>query len=176
VILLIQKTTKTKYMNPTHIHLLISHLPIFGVIIGVFVLGFGMLQGSNPTKKAAYLVFIVSGIGAAIAYFTGEGAEETVENITGISENIIGQHEKAALYTLISLIILGITSIASLFVTQKKVSLAKYTSMITLFIALISTTLVARTGYLGGQIRHTEISTSGVQQNGGTTSTETDDD
>ena len=38
--------------------------------------------------------------------------------------------------------------------------------MVTLFLAIISFALVARTGYLGGQIRHTETSSSTNVQNG----------
>jgi hypothetical protein len=39
-------------------------------------------------------------------------------------------------------------------------------SIITLVIAFISFGLVARTGYLGGQIRHTEIGSATVNDNG----------
>jgi hypothetical protein len=53
--------------------------------------------------NAAYLIFIISSNGAGIAYLTGEGAEETVENMPGISESIIEQHEDFAMYALISL-------------------------------------------------------------------------
>jgi len=40
-------------------------------------------------------------------------------------------------------------------------------SILTLLVTLISFGLVARTGYLGGQIRHTEISTASPTQDGG---------
>ena len=147
-------------MDQTHIHLLITHLPIFGSILGGLVLAHGLWTKSNQTKIAAYNLFIISAIGAGIAYLTGEAAEEAVENIQGVVEATIKQHEEFALYALISLIILGVASILGLFLTLRKSSLTRTVAIIILFISLISFGLVARTGYLGGQIRHTEISSA----------------
>ena len=146
-------------MDQTHIHLLITHLPIFGSILGGLVIAQGLWTGSNQTKIAAYSIFIISSIGAVIAYVTGEAAEETVENMQGVVEATIKQHEEFALFALISLIILGVTSIVGLFLTLRKSPLTRTVAFVILFISLISFGLVARTGYLGGQIRHTEVST-----------------
>ncbi len=145
-------------MNQTHIHLLITHLPIFGSILGGLVLFYGLWTKSSETKIAAFLLFIISAMGAGIAYLTGEAAEETVENIQGVVEATIKTHEEFALFALISLIILGVASILGLILTIKKSPLTRTTAFVILFIALISFGLVARTGYLGGQIRHTELS------------------
>jgi len=153
-------------MDQTHIHLLITHLPIFGSILGGLVLAHGLWTNSNQTKIAAYNLFIISAIGAVVAYLTGEGAEETVENMQGVVEATIKTHEEFAVFALISLIILGLASIIGLFLTLRKTPLTRAVAFIILFISLISFGLVARTGYLGGQIRHTEIS------NGATTPTE----
>ncbi len=145
-------------MNQTHIHLLITHLPIFGALFGGFVLAQGLWTKSHQTKIAAYTIFIISAFGAGIAYLTGEAAEETVENLQGVIEATIKQHEEVALYSLISLIILGFASILGIIFTLKNSPLIRIIAFIILFISLISFGLVARTGYLGGQIRHTEIS------------------
>jgi uncharacterized membrane protein len=144
-------------MNQTHIHLLITHLPIIGSILGALVLLHGIGVKSNQTIIAAYYIFVLSSIGAIIAYLTGEGAEETVENIQGVAETTIRIHEEFAIFALISLIILGLASIVGLFLTWRNSALTRTTAFIILFLSLISFGLVARTGYLGGQIRHTEI-------------------
>ena len=149
-------------MNPTHIHLLITHLPIFGSILGALVLTHGLWTKSNATKIAAYNLFIISAIGAVIAYLSGGASEETVENITGIAKNMIDQHEDFAVFALVSLIILGIFSIGGLFLTLKKSAQTKNLAIVILLISIISFGLVARTGYLGGQIRHTEINNVNV--------------
>ncbi|MFZ4543898.1 MAG: hypothetical protein ACOYOA_07605 [Saprospiraceae bacterium] len=147
-------------MNQTHIHLLITHLPIFGSILGGLVLMYGLWARSNDTKIAAYLLFILSSIGAGVSYLTGEAAEETVEDLQGVVESTIKTHEEFALFALISLIILGLVSILGLFLTYIKSPLTRSAAFLILLISLISFGLVARTGYLGGQIRHTELSNS----------------
>jgi uncharacterized membrane protein len=149
-------------MNQTHIHLLITHLPIFGSLFGAFVLAHGLWTKSNQTKIAAYNLFIMSSAGAGIAYLTGEAAEETVENLQGVVESSIKQHEDFALFALIALITLGVVALIGLFLTLKKSPLTRLVAIITLLISLVSFGLIARTGYLGGQIRHTEISSNKI--------------
>lgn len=144
-------------MDLTHLHLLITHLPIYGSVLGALVLAYGLWTKSNNTMIAAYLIFIISAVGAGIAYSTGEAAEETVESIKSVSEGNIDQHEDFAIYALWAFIILGITSLFGLLFSMKKWAGTKQLGIILLFMALIGFGLVAYTGYLGGQIRHTEI-------------------
>ena len=144
-------------MNQTYLHLIFSHLPIFGSMLGGLVLAHALWTKSNQTKIAAYYLLIISSIGAGVSYLTGEGAEETIENLQVVSESIIEKHEDFALYALIGLIILGLSSLVGLFVTLKKHSLIRVVAIFTLVLSLVSFGLVARTGYLGGQIRHSEI-------------------
>ena len=144
-------------MDQTYLHLLISHLPIFGSILGGLVLANALWTKTNQTKIAAYYLLIISSIGAGVSYLTGESAEETIENLQGASKSIIEQHEDFALYALIGFIILGLSSIVGLFVTLNNSSLTRAVAIFTLILSLISFGLVARTGYLGGQIRHSEI-------------------
>jgi uncharacterized membrane protein len=150
-------TFNKNIMSQTHIHLLITHLPIFGSILGGLVLAHGLWTKSNETKIAAYNLLIISSIGAVIAYLTGEGAEETVEKIQGVSKSMIEQHADFAVYALVSLSILGIAALTGLLLSLRKSPLSRTIAIITLVISLISFGLIARTGYLGGQIRHTEI-------------------
>jgi len=147
-------------MNQTHVHLLINHLPIFGSILGGLVLGHGLWTKSFQTKIAAYNVLLISSVAAVITYLTGEAAEETVENIQGISKSMLEQHEDASQYALIALIILGVVSIAGLYFTSKKSLFTRGLAWATLFTSLISFSIIMRTGYLGGQIRHTEINST----------------
>lgn len=149
-------------MNQTHIHLLITHLPIIGAALGAFVLIHGIWRKSNSTLIAAYNILIISALGAGIAYATGEAAEETVEHLQSISKNVIEEHAESALTSLIGLIVVGTIALIGLFVTLKSTSLIRPVALITLTAALIGFGLIARTGFLGGQIRHTEIGNHAV--------------
>ena len=144
-------------MNQTHIHLIITHLPIFGSIFGGMVLAYGLLTKSKQTLIAGYILLIISALGAGIAYLTGEEAEEVVEKIPGIIKNAISQHEDSALIALILLILLGLSSIFGIYFVLKQSVLSFKIAFLTLVISLISFGVISYTGYLGGKIRHTEI-------------------
>ena len=163
-------------MNLTHIHLLITHLPIFGSILGGLVLSYGIWTKSNQTKIAAYGLFIISSFGAGIAYLTGEAAEESVEHLPGIIKSTIETHEDFAIFALVSLIVLGVTSILGIFLTLKKSPATRTVAFVMLFISLVSFGLVAKTGYLGGQIKHSEIVKETVTPNHESTKSEIDND
>lgn len=152
---------KTNHMNPTHIHLIITHMPIFGSFFGTLVLIHGLWAKSNTVKIAAYNIFILSALGASIAFFTGESAEETVESIAGVNEQVIEEHEEAADFALGAFIVLGVAAVVAIPITAKNMKWAVVISRAMLVAAAFSFVVVARTGYLGGKIRHTELNTTG---------------
>jgi hypothetical protein len=154
-------------MDQAHIHLLIVHLPLFGAFFGMLVLAHGLWHKSDQTAIAAYHIFIVSAIGAAIAKFTGEAAEEGVERIPGVLESAIEAHEDAGFWAFVTMIILGVVSVIAFFLTRTKSKHAFTTSRIVMILAAFSLVVVGRAAYLGGQIRHTEISEAVVNQTHG---------
>lgn len=146
-------------MSQVHIHLLITHLPVFGSLLGAVVLLYALFSRSVPTKNAAYLLFVISAIGAAVAYLTGEGAEEAAEKLPGVAEQAIELHEDAAMASLIVLLILGAFSLTGIFLNMRNTSYAKQIAIGILLVSFTGFGLVARTASLGGKIRHTEIAT-----------------
>jgi uncharacterized membrane protein len=137
---------------------MVTHLPIFGTVIGLIILLYGRYTGSYHTKMAAYALLLVAAIGCVIALSTGEAAEETVENIQGITKSTIEEHEEFAKITLASAIALGVGALAGIYLTWQKSKFTKAISVIVLILSLICFGMTSWTGYLGGRIRHTEIS------------------
>lgn len=144
-------------MEPVHLHLLTNHVPVIGAFFGALVLVIGMIRKSPPTLAAAYWIFVLSALLGVVAYFTGEGAEEAVEHLPGVSKNLIGTHEDVGKFTLISLIVLGALSIFGLIRSKNHYDKIKSLAMISLFVALIGFGIGAYTAYTGGLVRHTEI-------------------
>jgi uncharacterized membrane protein len=136
---------------------MITHLPIIGAFIGLLILAFAYLKKDANVKTAAYLVFVVCAIGACIAYATGEGAEEVVENLPGVLEAAIETHEDAAMYSLVSMIALGVMSIIGIIQIRWNASKFNFIHSLILALSLLSMATIAYTGNLGGKIRHTEI-------------------
>ena len=144
-------------MNGAHFHLVINHLPIVGVIIGTLVLMAGILLKKDQVKLTGLSIYISSALTATFAFLTGEGAEEVVENIAGISEKLIHTHEEYGESFLTVSIILGLVSIVSFYLTSKNKAWSKILLYIVLLIGLSAVILGKLVGTSGGEIRHTEI-------------------
>jgi uncharacterized membrane protein len=144
-------------MNNIETHLLITHLPIFGSILGVLVLIYGLLTFSRHTQMAAYWLFIISAASAVFAYLSGNDVGRDIENMKGISQYSILEHTNFANYSMIVLFILGSISIYALWLSANESPFVTKVIPLVLGIALISFTFVIRTGYLGAQIRHNDV-------------------
>lgn len=158
-------------MNQAHLHLLLNHLPILGTLFGLLILAGGFILKNDGVKRTALGLFVLSGILAIPAYLTGEGAEEMVENLPGVTENLIEAHEDMANIFLWMVGALGVFSLATFYadIKSKKVGSALYA--ITFVAALGSMVYAQRVGSSGGEIRHTEIrsgATAAAVENGQT--------
>ena len=71
-------------MSPTHLHLLLNHVPVLGTAFGLGLLVFGMGRKSQELKKTALGVFVIVALLAVPAYLTGEPAEDGVQGLPGI--------------------------------------------------------------------------------------------
>jgi len=156
-------------MDVTHIHLAITHFPIIGTLIGIGILAYGIISKNDVIKQVALATFIVMAIASIPVFLTGEEAEETVEHIAGISENLIEEHEELAEKAIWLIVLMGLFSLVSFIAIFKKLSFAKITTLIVFFISIATFGLFAKVGNLGGQIRHSEIrgNTISVQEEKG---------
>jgi len=165
-------------MNQAHLHLLLNHLPILGTLFGLLILTGGFLLKNDAVKRTAMGIFVLSAIFVIPAYLTGEGAEEVVESLPGVTENLIETHEEMANIFLWVVGALGLLSLATFYADFKSKKTASMLYTLT-FAAAIGTMIFAqRVGTSGGEIRHSEIrsdaAAAGIenQQGGG----EKDDD
>ncbi|HEY9487410.1 MAG TPA: hypothetical protein VIQ51_03720, partial [Chryseosolibacter sp.] len=66
-------------MDATRIHLVITHLPVFGLFLGFFALLYGFLRKDKGVKIVSLAIIFVSMVGGVIAFQTGEPAEHAVD-------------------------------------------------------------------------------------------------
>lgn len=144
-------------MNDAHYHLLVNHLPIVGLMIGVLILITGLLLHKTQVKLTALGIFVFSAVASIFAFYTGDGAEEVVENLVGVSETLIHNHEEYAETFLIFTLILGSISILTFIAVIKKVKYVQYLMLLILILAFADGMLATFVGKSGGEIRHTEI-------------------
>ncbi len=148
-------------MSWVHLHLLLNHVPVMGTFLGLLFLLVAFFLKSEELKKVTLGFFVLIAIVTIPVYLTGEPAEDLIENIPGVSKAVIGRHEDAALFSLIAVEVAGCVALVGLIFNRRKKWLANLFATITLAFSLATGGLMAWTANLGGQIRHTEIS-SGV--------------
>lgn len=149
-------------MNDAHFHLVVNHLPIIFPIVGVIVLISGLIFKSEAVKRMAYVIFILTAFASLAAMSSGEGAEEVVENISGIEESYIENHEENAETFALLTYILGGISLLGLWSSLKGKKFSNSIMFATLGLAIVVLYFGKQTGTTGGEIRHTEIRTEKI--------------
>ena len=83
-------------MNAAHIHLLLNHFPILGALFAAGVLLAGVLFNDRKINQVGLVSLVLFAILTIPAFLTGEGAEEVLEELPGISNASIKDHEEIA--------------------------------------------------------------------------------
>lgn len=144
-------------MNTAHLHLLLNHFPVIGTMIGSGLLLWGILKKQPTLKQAAALLLFLMALVAVPVFLTGEPAEETIEKLPGISEAAIEQHESAATLAIWLMGFTGLAAIGLLVYSRLRQQARPTGYPLLLALSVLCFAAMARTGYYGGQIRHTEI-------------------
>jgi uncharacterized membrane protein len=163
-------------MNEAHFHLVVNHLPIIFPLVGIIIMLTGQFAKSEAVKRTAYMIFALGALATIAAMTSGEGAEEIVEKIGGISEDYIKTHEESAEVFALLAYILGGVSLLGLWISFKQKVFSGIFSICVLLFAVIIMYFAKQTGTTGGEIRHTEIrSESSMLAPGDVKSVEDDD-
>lgn len=149
-------------MDAVHLHLVLNHFPIFAVLIGLGILAAAFVLKSAVLKRTALVLFFAAGVVTIPVYLSGEGGEEKVEHLSGVSEDRIEAHEDAAKPALISALVLAAVSLAALLACFRCPGTSRWLTLAALACALAVFGLMLRAANLGGQIRHPEIIPGGA--------------
>ncbi len=148
-------------MNAAQIHLALNHAPLFLSLIGGGILLLGMIKKNESFKNLSLYFLIAAAVFTIPVFLTGEGTEELVENLPGVNETAIEEHEEMAKISLIIISIMGGLALIGLFI-RNKASMTRVLFSGLVLLSLASFVTMAQTAHLGGLIRHSEI------QNGAT--------
>ena len=144
-------------MNAAHLHLLMNHIPVIGIPIVGVLLVLALIMKQQALFRIALGFTVLLALMTVPVYLSGEPAEEIVEDLTGVPHAFIEEHEEIAQVTLIATEVLGALALLGLALAWKRGRVPKPLAYGSLVLVLIASGLLARTAYLGGQIRHTEI-------------------
>ena len=144
-------------MNEAHVHLITNHLPIIIPFIALVVLLIGLFSKSDAVKRTAFFLFILGAIATYPAFESGEEAEEIVEHLTGVSHDLIHDHEEKAELFMVLSYLSGALSLVGLWANWKKKKFADILTYCTILFSVVVIYVAKETGTTGGEIRHPEI-------------------
>jgi uncharacterized membrane protein len=155
-------------MNSVQMHLALTHVPVVLSLVGLIMLTVSFFIKNPTLTKTSYILILFAGIAAIPVFFTGEGTEEAIENLPGVSEAIIEKHEDVAKLAMISIAVAGLAALAAILSFRWQI-VTRVFKVVVLLLAIASGGLMAQTAHLGGQIRHTEIRSNVAFLNGNET-------
>ncbi len=145
-------------MNSAHLHLLLTHAPIFGTLAGLFLLLFGAARKSEQVKRLGLLFFIMTAAVTLPTYLTGApSAQQLKSAFPTMPLEIAEQHEEVAILALVAVLFLGVLALAGSFLFQKAKNIPGWFTATVVALAIVSMVSLAWTATLGGKVRHTEI-------------------
>lgn len=144
-------------MTPVHVHLALNHAPLFATLFGTVLLAWALFARNASAVRISLVVFVVGAALAVPVFFTGEPAEEAVENMAGVTRSAIEPHEDAAKLAIVSVGLLGLVSLAALATSRKQPTVAPGLAWAVLLLAMVGSLLLTYTSMLGGRVHHPEV-------------------
>jgi uncharacterized membrane protein len=145
-------------MTAPHLHLILTHAPIFVSAIGLFGLIVALMRRSDELQWASYWLLVGAALVAIPVFLSGEASEEVIERLPGVSEALIDAHATAAKVSLFGSEVLGVLALTNLTLARRTLRSAIATGT-ALFVGALVMLSFTYTANLGGQIRHSEIRT-----------------
>jgi uncharacterized membrane protein len=143
-------------LDAPHLHLMVNHVPVLGVPFALALGAAGMLLRQDVLARAALVTLVLAGGAAWAAEWTGEEAEEIVEELPGVSHDRIHEHEEAGEKAKVGgLIVAGLALVLLVFGRGRELN--RIAVAVVLLLAAMVAGWLAYTANLGGEIRHPEI-------------------
>lgn len=144
-------------MNWPHIHLILNHFPVIGLVLIILLCGVAMLRKSDELQRITLAAFVFIALTAVPVYLTGEAASETVEKLPGVIKGMVEAHEEVASLALVLNLALGAVALSGLIFFRHSTKIPPWFMGFLLAAALAVSAVTGLTANFGGMIRHPEI-------------------
>lgn len=149
-------------MNAAYLHITLVHFPIVLMPTSAILLAIGLWRKNASLASTGLSLCVVAALCAIPAFLLGEGAEEVVEHLPGISEDLIEKHEGIADIALWLSLAAGIASLISHWLRLTGAAVYAKSVKCALLLMAIASGALAYAAYEGGKIRHPEAHSSTV--------------
>lgn len=143
-------------LNPAHLHLMVNHVPVFGMLFSALLIAWGLLRKSEDVLRLGLALAFVIGLATYGVQLTGEPAEHEIVGIEGVSRRIIHAHEEASEWATYLAAAAGVLGLVTLLMVRRRHRAGRGLAIVTLVVSLVGFAAVSRAALLGGEIRHPE--------------------
>src|SRR5262245_21471852 len=150
-------------MNLAHLHLFLNHVPILGTLITLGLFLISLVANQDDLKEVSLGLFTFIALLAIPTYLSGSGAQEALKDSPDVSMTLIESHQGAALVAFIFMELTGIASLVGLLRFSRTTKNpftsgpARISLLVVLFLASVTSGVMAVAGNTGGDIRHAEM-------------------
>ena len=153
-------------MDPTHLHLLLNHVPTVGFGIGIAMFAMSFLGRSHDLRQASLVVLVGIALVSIPTYATGNAAQTNLQDRGDVSDgtnegmvtlSLIETHEGAAFLALGFMELTGALAWLALWRLRRTSKLSYGMGGLILVLSLLTMGLMAQAANIGGLINHPEI-------------------
>jgi hypothetical protein len=145
-------------LDPTHLHLLTNHIPIFITLSGILALALAFLWKSDTAKRIALLLLFVGTVGGLGTFWLGQESYKPVRGLADeTGQDWLDLHMERAEQVVWIFWLAAAFAMAAMVMVWKKTRFALIT---TLSAGILGTASLGAAGWIadaGGKIRHPEI-------------------
>src|SRR5258705_12776123 len=84
-------------MGFDHLHLILNHVPVIGIIIAFALFLLSISSGNSDLRRASLIVFAAIALLTIPTFVSGVGAEASIRTEPGVSATLVRRHEGAAM-------------------------------------------------------------------------------
>jgi len=143
-------------MNAALVHLMLNHVPLLGVAFALLLIAWGRWRNSDEVVRAALALMTLAGAVGVLVFFSGENAEDVVEEMAGVSHDTIEAHEEVGRLAMFAGVGLAILSGIGLWLYRKAPVNRSYVRVI-LVVGLVVFGFFGYAAFQGGKIQHEEV-------------------
>jgi uncharacterized membrane protein len=137
-------------MSVVHFHLLVLHFPIALLVVGALLQLGAVITGNGGLRTAARISLVLGALGAVVTAWSGEQAEEIVEESLRAPEAVLERHEEIGMWAGYVAAVLLLVQLAAF-----RVRSAALEWGVTV-LAIVTAVLIGLAGFTGGKIRHAD--------------------
>lgn len=144
-------------MDGALLHLWLNHVPVLGIPFSAALTFAGVLRRDASLTKVGLWAFVLAGLSALPAYFSGAEAEMVASSLNGVGTDHVLEHTRLAQKSLNASLAVAALALAFLVHAAWRKSLWEPAGAVILAAAVPAVGMLSYTAYLGRLIRHQEL-------------------